>query len=208
MTNIEAQRTEDKYLAERLALLEFNRVAELLYERLFGEAIGRLAFSCRPDPRGFFGISCNVGIRFPRLDPLLRGGVTLQLEEHVVVVTMPLHLIANTTFKEWAFRDEAEMERVSLDIEAQVRKSGVPFLRRYSELSAVRARLESELPADWFVLTPEGRLVLLAAMTYVDGETRRGLEILERALKERSDEPPKKRRQLEELRRRLLDGLR
>lgn len=203
ITKTEAEQLEDRHLQERLRPLDFMRTRSLQYEKPFGGSIGRLAFGCRYDPRGFYATSGNVAIRLPRLDSLLCRSVMLQDEGDVVAITMPLHLVGSGGPRERTFRDQSELVETARQIEGEVRGNAIPFLENCATLPAIRSRLESETPADWFALTPEERLILLVSIIHSEGEAREALALLDRALAERENEPLKKRRQLIELRARL-----
>jgi hypothetical protein len=86
---------------------------------------------------------------------------------------------------------------------AEVRAYALPFFEAFTQADNVKRSLWSRDPNDWFALTPEQRISLLAALEHAAGETGKALRILDEALSERVNALPKKRRPLEDLRSRL-----
>ncbi len=90
--------------------------------------------------------------------------------------------------------------RVAEEIEIEVRTYALPFFSAYSKIEDVKVSLESSNPLDWFALTPEQRVALLAAIEYMRGSEEKAKDILDEAIAARAAEPPKRRLSLEKLR--------
>jgi hypothetical protein len=86
-------------------------------------------------------------------------------------------------------------------------KIALPFAERYSNLPELRRRLESSIPNDWFILGPEQRLNVLAAVQFVQGDKPGALKTLDDALLERKAALPSKRLPIEAVRRRLGEAI-
>jgi hypothetical protein len=87
---------------------------------------------------------------------------------------------------------------------AEIRQYALPFLEKFSDVSAVREALESENPRDWFVLTGTQRTAKLAAIEFIQGRQPLAIARLDQTLRELREAPPKHRLPLEKLRDRML----
>lgn len=106
----------------------------------------------------------------------------------------PIHLLReDESLYEWPL-DAPETPSIVL---AQIDEYAIPFLDKYVDLEAVKERLESDYPGDWFSLGKEGRLCLLAAIMAFQGHRAEALKMIENALEERKDKMHKYRWRLE-----------
>jgi hypothetical protein len=190
MTLDSAKQLLDDFLRSAVTALEFQRVDRSIYVRQMNDAAALLLFPCRIDARGPGCFSCNVGLRFPSLEPILQG----EAKPAVPTVMMPLHLLrANKSFTEWQFYTSEDLESLRDTLMSEITGIGLPFIEKYSKLTELRPSLESTTPADWFVLGPEQRLNVLAAVQFVQGEKLAALKTLDEALLERKGALPAKR---------------
>jgi len=175
----------------------------LVYTRQINEAAALLSFPCRLDPRGPGCFGCNVGLRFPSLETFLQG----EAKPAVPAVMMPLHLLReNKRFTEWQFFASEDLERLRETVTHELTVIALPFVERFSKLEELRRRLESLTPSDWFVLGPEQRLNVLAAVQFVQGDKSGALKTLDDALLGRKGALPAKRLPIEAVRKRLVEA--
>lgn len=148
--------------------------------------------------------TCNVALRFPSLEPFLEESSN----PLVPTVMMPLHLLREKqSYSPWEFHGAEELERLRHSIISDIVDLALPFIERYSRLTALQQRLESPSPRDWFILQPEGRLSILAVIRFVRGDKLDALRMLDDALLERKAAMPSKRLRLEAVRRRLAEAV-
>jgi hypothetical protein len=201
MTLDSATRLLDPFLQGALSQLGFQRVEPLAYVRQSDLAVAILSFPCRIDPRGPCCFTCHVGVRIDALEVLLRAG---PIDRTRSTVMMPLHLLReNKSFSEWQFHATGDLERLRDTLMSDLIDNALPFIERYSQLAELRRKLESAIPADWFVLGPEQRLNVLAGIKFVQGDKPGALKTLDDALLERTGALPAKRLPIEAVRRRL-----
>lgn len=100
----------------------------------------------------------------------------------------------------------ADAPEVASKIIGEVKSYAIPFFERYKQVEDLRHALESTNPMDWFVLTQEQRVMILAGIEHATGSTAKALRLLDDALAERAKDLPKKRYLLEKLRARLANG--
>lgn len=200
MTLDTAKQLLDGFVQGAVSTLGFQRADGLVYTRPINEAAALLSFPCRLDPRGPGCFGCNVGLRFPSLEPFLQG----EAKPVAPTVMMPLHLLReNKSFTEWQFYASDDLERLRETVTRELMDIALPFVERFSKLTELRRRLESSTPSDWFVLGPEQRLNVLAAVQFVQGDKPGALKTLDDALLERKGALPAKRLPIEAVRRRL-----
>jgi hypothetical protein len=204
MTLDSAKVSLDRFVQGLAKTIGFGRVDCLVYSRRVNEAAALLSFPCRLDPRGPACFACNVGLRFQSLEPYLQGG-----EMPVVPTIMtPLHLLReNTSFAEWQFYTDDDLERLREIIGCDLSEIALPFFDKYSKLPEIRRRLQSSSPKDWFILGAEQRLNVLAVIQFFEGDKSGALATLDSALLERRAAMPSKRLPLEAVRRRLAKAL-
>lgn len=200
MTLESAKQLLDGFVQGVVSTLGFQRVDRLIYTRPVNEAAAMFSFPCRLDPRGPGCFGCNVGLRFPSLEPFLQG----EAKPGVPSLMMPLHLLReNKSFTEWQFYASDDLEHLRETVTRELTDIALPFVERLSKLTELRRRLESSTPSDWFVLGPEQRLNVLAAVQFVQGDKPGALKTLDDALLERKGALPAKRLPLEAVRKRL-----
>jgi hypothetical protein len=205
MTLKTAEQTLDSFLQGLAGTLGFRPVETLIYSRQANEATGLLAFPCRIDPRGPACFSCSVWSRFEPLEQYLRGAAA---KPSVPTVSMPLHLLReDKSFTEWQFHTSDDLERLRDTVRRDLTDLALPFIEQYSKLSELRRKVQSPTPADWFGLGPEGRLTVLAAIQFVQGDKPRALKTLDDALLERKGALPAKRLPIEAVRKRLAEAV-
>lgn len=116
-------------------------------------------------------------------------------------VALPIHLLRpDGPMDEWYLDDP----NCVAEVMEQIREYGLPFLERYSDIVAVKERLQSDAARDWFMLNAERRLCTLAAILVVEGHRERAIAMLDAALAEREGTRPVKWWELKQLRDRLL----
>jgi hypothetical protein len=200
MTLNQLRRILDCFLQETLSKLDFQRAESLIYSHPANEATALLAFPCRLDPRGPACFECRVWLRFQALEPFLQD----EPRPTAPTVSMPLHLLReNKNFTEWQFCGLDDLEKMRSIILNDLREHALPFIEQYSKLAEVRAKLESPR-RDWFILNPEQRLIVLAAIQFVQGDKLGALKTLDDALVERETAMPSKRLPIEAVRKRLV----
>ena len=147
-------------------------------------------------------VSGTAGISFSGINTILKPEIKEAIYPTVVV---PFHFLhENRSFFEWAIESVDAVAHVAEEITVEIRDFAVPFFEKYSDLAALKSSLESPNPMDWFCHTPEQRIVTLAAIEAVEGDTDKAIRILDEALAERMGAPPKKRSLIELIRGRLL----
>jgi hypothetical protein len=120
----------------------------------------------------------------------------------IPIVASPIHLLReDASLYEW-YLDRPETVTLVLN---QIDKYGLPFLDRYTSLTAVKERLISSSPGDWFLLNSEGRIRLLASILFFEGDGAQSLRIVDNAIEERASSLPKHRWRLERLRAHLIE---
>lgn len=200
MTLQSAKQRLDDFLQGLVSTLGYHRVERLIYTRQVNEAAALLSFPCRLDPRGPGCFGCNVGLRFQSLEPLLQG----EAKPIVPTVMMPLHLLReDKKFTEWHFHTAHDLEQLRDTVMGELTDIAIPFVEKNSKLTEVNHKLQSRTPAEWFGLGPEGRLTVLAAIQFVQGDRPGALKTLDDALLERKGALPAKRLPFEAVRKRL-----
>lgn len=204
MTIKQAERLLGGFLEDVTSTLGFQRIEPLTFSRPANEATALLAFPCRIDPRGPACFVCMVCLRFEPLERYLRGEAA---KPTTATVSMPLHLLReNKKFTEWQFYTTDDLEKLRAIILSDLREHALPFIEQYSKLTEVRRKLESSKPSDWFILGPEQRLNVLAAILFVQGDKAGALKILDDALLERKGALPAKWLPIERVRKRLAEA--
>lgn len=189
----------DDFIGNLVARLAFRRMKVLEYTRGLDEADALLLFPLRRDAKGHYCITCNAGLCFKNLPSFSETEPGVQ-DPHIL---MPLHLLmTDGSFGEWTFTDEASFTQLTPIILQKIEQFVIPFFNMYSRMDNVREKLEST--NDWFLLTPEQRIALLAAIRYNQGEKTTAIKMLDDALSERANALPKKRRLIGRMRNALL----
>jgi hypothetical protein len=119
----------------------------------------------------------------------------------------PIHLLReNKTYTEWEFSNANDLEALSAAILTDFQRYAIPFAERYSQLTALRNALESADKRAWINagIDVDRRVVILAAIQLVEEDEGGALKTLDSALVERAAELPKRRFEIEYLRKRVL----
>lgn len=165
-----------------------------------------LRFGGRMDDQQLCKISGTAGIFFRSVEHLLNPGRSPGSLSPTIMV--PLHLLhEDHEYFEWIMGRVEDAPLVATEIVAEAEEYALPFFERYSQIEEVKQRLESPNPADWFVLTPEQRVMILAAIEQVTGYTEKALRLIDEALADRADALPKRRLPLEKLRAEIVNSL-
>lgn len=159
-----------------------------------------LRFGGRIDPEGHFHIGGTAGVIFREVQEVLacRGKSGSALSPTIV---MPFHLLGvDAKFFDWELKNIDEAANVASEIVTYVRLHVLPFFDQNDRIESIWEALLQPLPSSWFLLTPEQRVLTLAAIEFLSGFAERAIERLDRALAERAEEPPKRLLELQKLR--------
>ena len=198
------ERALDKFIAALVSPLGLQQSDALIYLRPLKEAVvAVLAFPIRTDSHGISFFTCNIGLRFETLERWLRETST----PNAPSIVMPIHLLREQPrFTEWQFAEAADLDALRESIEMDLRQIALPFIEQYSDLAQLRRRLQLPDPREWFVLTSEQRICMLAAIQRAEGDKSLAIRTLDDALAERVSAPPKKRVMIEAMRQRLTEA--
>jgi len=205
MTLNEARQLLDAFLEGVVSTLGFQHIGCLEYARQANEATALLSWPCRLDPRGFAAFTCGVGLHFESLAKWLSDGP----KRMTATLGTPIHFLrANKSFAEWKFSGADDLEGQRGPILDDLSNLALPFVERYSKLSEVRKAVESSIPKDWINLglDQDRRVNVLAAIQLIRGDKPSALKILDDALAERKTASPKRRFEIEDLRKRLVEA--
>lgn len=192
-----------EHLQAALALLGFDRTGTLSFLRTTPVGGQTLRFGGRIDGSQRCQISGTAGIIFHSVARVLLGGGALP-DALPPTVLVPLHLLhADRQHFEWTMTTPKDAPVVALAVLQEVTSFALPFFERIKSLEDLKRALESQDPVDWFVLTPEQRVLVLASIDYVSGSAEKAVRLLDQALAVRANEPPKRRYLLERLRSQL-----
>ena len=190
----------NKFLADLLATIGIRQIRSLKYALLLHDVTHLLTFGLRSDPRDWFALSCNVGIAFRKLPSIAENTPT----DPIPHIVMPLHMLKpGENFEEWTFEDKSTLKDLGGQIRTDIERFGLPCLAEYSVVENVRNKLEGS-PDQWFVLSPEQRLNLLAAILHTQGQKEIAIGMLDEELAKRAKSLPKYRLPIERMRNRLL----
>lgn len=204
MTPKEGKKALRAALQKRLTQLGFDEQKELIYTKaICNGPVWKLTFPCRLDQTKALRINCHVGVSYREIETVLRPG-NLESGEAIATIMKPIHSLRdNGTFREWVFADTNELDEIENEIITDVRNLAVPFLEQFSDINRVESELQIDDPSRWFILDPEQRIATLVAIAHMKGETGLANEMVRRALEERANALPKKRRLLEDVAMRL-----
>lgn len=180
----------------------FDHLKGLSFGRGSVKAVEIISFGARRGREGVLCFSFGVGVRFPELEAVLRPNDD---DDLATTIAKPLSVLRRSAgFPEWCFDGSREPADVVHDVIGAIDEYGLPFLQSYSSMSEVSRSLQSDDPMDWFVLSPEQRLMTLAAIEHVEGRLHDALRRLESAIAAMKDAPMKTRWPIERLRERLI----
>lgn len=161
-----------------------------------------ILFGVRKDARGYFAVTASVAMKFKAISKLLDG-----TPNNGIHINVPLHMLSpDRKFSEWQFSDVAQLESIVSTITTELNARALPFFDSFGTSEGMRDRLRSEFPKDWFSLTGEQRIELLAALEASLGNQGMAVKLLDEALSHLRDGLPKKRFSLEALRVRVAGG--
>lgn len=188
-------------LKEPLHRHGFQHLKDLSFGRSRHDGMELLSFGAHRGNAGEFCFSFGVGVRFDKLEAVLRPDTEDAL---MPTIGKPLSVLKEAAaFPEWCFDGRAKAVDIGVQVLADIERYALPFLERYSSLAEVREALKQEDPRQWFVFTPEQRLATLAAIEHLEGHTVDAVRRLEAALQALEAAPQKKRWALQKLRDRL-----
>ncbi len=205
MTRSEYERTLDLFAQQLVNALGFAPKKRLLYEmKASSDAVARIAFGGRIDPRGYFAFNFGVSLLFPALSQWLDH----EAEQQHPAVGSPVHLLReNNFFTEWRFSNATDLEALRGEISINLTSYAVPFVERYSDLSTLRKAVTPSDPKAWIDLglNQDSRICLLAVIQWVQGDKGEALQTLADACAERKMTSPQRRVDIERLQRRLAE---
>jgi len=203
MTSTQAEKVLSGALRDALEALGFNEHSRLSFTRNDASGTSILNFGGRVE-NGAFKFTFSVGLRFAEIEALLRPGIE---DPTYPTIQMPIHLLhQDRQYFEWELSDESDANEPAREVLVEVAEKAEPFLARYGKLQAVDESLASPNASDWFILTPDQRASVRAAMAKVAGRDQDARAILDEALADPRNAKPVKKRRLQELRSRLLSA--
>lgn len=176
-----------EWMAPIVAPLGFHQKTEDEFSRSVNDVEHVLAVGPIRTSGGYRLTSGGAGIRLPRIEALMRpeSGV-------MATVGMPVHLLRpEKSYREWRFSTEREMEGLVPLVTADLRQYAIPFLDRFPDAASVRRSLESDNPADWFMLARDGRDARLVFFVLIEEGKESALRFGARLLEEYADKPDK-----------------
>jgi hypothetical protein len=197
-------RTElDAALRRELKRMGFVREASLSYLRRRRDVTDVLRFHCRRTPDGGYRVAGVAGIAIDAIGGLLETGSRNEGTVTPTVLT-PFHFLHESRdYFEWPLDESHPVDETVQSIVAELEALVLPYFAAYGSVEAMRKVLAAPRPPECFVLSPEQQIVAFAALEHTFGSPEEATRILERALEERRDAPPKDRRAIEALRQRL-----
>lgn len=194
----EAKRELEKVLTPIFKHFGFVRKSPFVWMRA-GQSDCFILVGVRKDARGYFAVTASCGIRFGMLSKLLAGSPT-----NGIHVNVPFHLLeSGGQFVEWQFNDAVQLQALGASAARDFEMRALPFFECFGKLEKMRDKLHSELPKDWFTLSGEQRIELLAAIESSLGNQAEAIELIDAELRKLRDALPKKRYALEALRAKL-----
>jgi hypothetical protein len=199
-----AKKTLEGWLQPLVAKVGFQRVNTLTYGKPMLGAEALLLFPCRIDSAAAGCFTCNVGVRFELLNRILGHS---QQDPHAPTIMTPLHLLRpEKSFDEWRFSHEQDLSNLSEAVLSEIRAFAIPFLERNSDIENVKRNLQCEKPKDWFVLGPEQRIILLAAIHLAAADKELALATLDDAIAKLKGAAPPRILHLQIARKRMMSG--
>jgi hypothetical protein len=192
--------TEAKILFEGLVYrcvkhLGFTRRSSLVFVRPSKEYEAFLLFGVRKDTRGYYAATGSVALHIKLLEPLIE--VTTPNRIHL---NIPFHLLGTEQpFREWHFSDKTQVDALVSDVSEVISNRVIPWLTEFENLRTLSTRLSSSNPKDWFALSPEQRIVLLAGLRWVLGDESLARSTIRESLSKLEKAMPSKRTPLERL---------
>ena len=194
-----AKRMMDDCLTMRLTPRGFIRFAPLAFRRI-GDVEQFLLFAVRKDARGYIALTASVALKFSAISELLAGSTP-----NGIHINIPVHLLsAERHYLEKQLTSIDQIPATAASFTGELESSALPFFVSFGTAVAMRDRLRSGNARDWFTLTPEQRIELLAALESALGNKSGAKQLINEALEQFRDALPKKRYGLERLRDKLV----
>ena len=143
-----AEKALQAALAKPLANLGFADRSELAYSRDHADHVDVLVFPGRLED-GTYKFACDVGVRFPAIEAILRPDDNSQFSK---TVWKPIYTLCGNEYFEWQFFTESELSNIVDNVIDKVSGPASDFLSKYGRLSVVADALESPNPSDCFHL--------------------------------------------------------
>lgn len=203
MTSKQADRILSGAIRDGLRKLGFRENSRLFFTRNDANSTSILIFGGRME-NAVFKFTFSVGIRFGEIEAILHPD---NEDSTYPTILMPVHLLhQDRAYFEWEFSDESDANKRAREVLAEVAEIAEPFLTRYGDLQAVEESLASPCALDWFVLTPDQRVGVRAAMAKFAGREDEAKAILDEALQEPKNAIPARKRRIEDLKSRLFSA--
>jgi hypothetical protein len=197
VTRKEAERKLKEVLEPLLRLHGFKRVQALVFLRHHEDRIDRLGFSTFKDRTGAVRTSFGAGIRLLGIEACRPD----KQDKDSPTIGVPMHFLQQRrSYFDWLLTQETDWAALSAEIALEIEVLALPFLDTYGNLDAVKSALESDDPKRWFTCDSTQRVELLALIDCAQGEIGKGIERLDRALRELDAAPAKTRHPLQQLR--------
>jgi hypothetical protein len=136
---------------------------------------------------GYRLTSGAAGIRISRIEALMRPE-----SDSLTTVGIPVHLLRpERSYREWRFSTEKEMQGLVRFVTEDLEQYAVPFLDKFPDAASIRRSLESENPADWFMLDRGARDARRVFFAFLEEGRESALRLGAMLLEEQADKPDK-----------------
>jgi hypothetical protein len=181
----------------------FRRIRGLVFVRNQEQCLQRIALSAFKDRLGGARFSLGVGVRFSAVEDCRRE----KLDAIAPTLGVPIHLLSeDRKYHDWTVSEDPKVwSDVLEDVKREIELRALPFLDDHCTMEAVKARLATGDPHAWFALDAISRFELLALIECAEGNVERAIGVLETALEQLAEEPPKRRVPLERLRQHIAE---
>jgi hypothetical protein len=172
----------------------------IFFWRSVGPAQQSVGFAYRKRPEGGHWIFCGVGVRYPDVEELLALGDPIKLARETGTVGSGIHLLHASPYPYYEFLldDSTDPHSLAQTIIGRIKDYGMPFIRKFTDKNVLREALASG-SKEIHNLDPRGRIMVLAAINFTQGNRREAIRILEEALADRDNQLPKHQMRLGEL---------
>lgn len=205
MNRKEAELFLDGFARRLISPLGFESFKCVSYARPMNDATAILSFGGRVDPWGRYSFTLGMGLHFEAISKWLDDDPA----EKRATVGTPVHLLrGDKSYTEWKFSNASELEGLRGVISDNLNHFALPFLEHYSKLFNLRKAVASSSSKDWIDLglDQDRRVSVLAAIQAAQGDKPGALTTLDAALAERKTALPKRRFEIERLRKRLVEA--
>jgi hypothetical protein len=184
-----------------LAAFAFVEHDHLSFIRVDCDRVEIMNFGGRMEGAAFL-FTLSIGIRFTKIEAVRRPDDD---DLSIPTIMAPIHLLRQgSEYQEWLINDVVDAPIVAQNAIPEITALAERFFKSYPDVSSVKIRLQSPRPRDWFVLSSEQRIEILASIAKIEGRAEEGIQLLDAALLERRDARPALRASLERLRERIL----